>query len=64
MTKKLITVWILGTICLFIGSWIVGHLEYRIGVSQNSYILTLLLSFLLFLFGGLCWISVAVAAGD
>jgi len=38
-----------------------GHLEKGLGVSDLSFSFALLISFVLFLLGGLLWISVAVA---
>ena len=61
MSAKTVGVWILGGIFLLIGVWIIRNLELNIGVSEVSYVMTLLISLVLFLLAGLCWISVAVA---
>ena len=61
MEIKLIIVWILGGLFMMAGSWIVGHLDLTVGVTQISYAFALLGSLVLFLLAGLCWISVAVA---
>jgi len=58
---KLALFWILGTICIMVGSMISGHLEKTLGVTDLGYFLALLISFVLFLLGGLLWISVAIA---
>jgi len=61
MSAKTVTVWVLGGIFLLIGIWIIRNLEFNLGVSEFSYAMTLLISLVLFLLAGLCWISVAVA---
>lgn len=58
---KMVLFWVLGTICILVGSMISGHLEKDIGVSDVSYLVALVVSFILFLFGGLLWISVGLA---
>ncbi len=61
MSAKTVTVWVLGGVFLLIGVWIIRNLQFDIGVSEFSYIMTLLISLVLFLLAGLCWVSVAVA---
>jgi len=61
---KIITFWILGAICILFGSMIAGHLEKTLGVTELGYFLALLVSFVLFLIGGLFWISVAIAVRE
>jgi hypothetical protein len=61
MSAKTVTVWIMGGIFLLVGVWIINNLKMDIGVSEASYIMALLISLVLFLLAGLCWISVAVA---
>jgi hypothetical protein len=39
-----------------------GRLEKTLGVTTTSFVLALLISFVLILMGGLLWISVAIAA--
>jgi len=58
---KIVAFWVLGAICLLLGSMISGHLEKDIGVTDASYFIALLFSFILFLLGGLLWISVSIA---
>ncbi len=58
---KIVLFWVLGAICILIGSMISGHLEKDMGTTELSYVITLLISFILFLFGGLLWISVSIA---
>jgi uncharacterized membrane protein len=61
MSMKLVSVWVLGSVLLLLGVWIVQNLKLGIGVSEFSYAFAMLISFILFLTAGLCWISVAVA---
>jgi len=61
MSVKLVGIWVLGGVLLLLGTWIVQNLEFNVGVSGFSYILALLIAFVIFLLAGLCWISVAVA---
>ena len=61
MSVKLLTVWILGSLLLLGGTWIINNLELTVGVSPFSYLLAVLVALALFLLAGLCWISVAVA---
>jgi uncharacterized membrane protein len=58
---KIVSFWVLGTACILFGSMIAGHLEKGLGVTDLGFSLALLISFVLFLVGGLLWISVAVA---
>jgi len=65
MTKrnwKLVFFWVIGTICMLLGSMIAGNVEKTTGVSESGFWTALLIAFLLFLVGGLLWISVATAA--
>ncbi|MCD6496079.1 MAG: hypothetical protein J7K54_02295 [Candidatus Aenigmarchaeota archaeon] len=61
MTHKLVAVWILGAVFVLSGSLIAGSVDMSLGVSPASYIAAVVLAFVLFLLGGLCWISVASA---
>lgn len=61
---KIVSFWILGTFCVLFGSMIAGHLEKTLGVTELGYFLALLISFVLFLIGGLLWISVAIAVRE
>lgn len=58
---KIVSLWVLGSVCILVASMIVGHLEKTLGVTDLGYALALLISFVLFLVGGLFWISVAIA---
>jgi len=58
---KMTFLWVLGTACILLGSMIVGHLDKTLGVTNISYTLALVTSFILILLGGFFWISVAVA---
>lgn len=57
---KLALFWVLGSIAILWGSWISGHLQKELGVTEFSYYGTIFVAFLLILFGGLAWIGVAV----
>ncbi|MBU0530809.1 MAG: hypothetical protein KKC05_04000 [Nanoarchaeota archaeon] len=61
MSGKLVASWILGSVFMLLGVWIVSNLELNLGVSEFSYAVTLILAFILFLLAGFSWISVAVA---
>jgi hypothetical protein len=60
---KFIMFWIVGALLILTGSWIAGHVEWTVGTTKFSYLLALILAFVLILLGGLCWIGVAVGAG-
>ena len=59
---KIVAFWILGTFCILFASMISGKLERGLGVDETGFYLALLISFVLFLLGGLLWIAVAIAA--
>jgi len=58
---KIMVFWILGALLILFGSMISGRLEKGLGVSDSGFFLALMISFILFLLGGLLWISVAIA---
>jgi len=58
---KVVIFWVLGAVCITIASMIASNLETGLGVTRESFLFALGLSFLLYLVGGLLWISVAVA---
>ncbi len=58
---KIVTFWVLGAVCMMFGSMIAGRIDKTIGVTDASYLLALIVAFILFLFGGLLWVSVAIA---
>lgn len=60
MSAKLVLSWILGAVFMTLGVWIVSNLEVNLGVSEFSYIVAIVLAFILFLLAGFSWISVAV----
>lgn len=61
MSMKLVGAWVIGALLLVAGTWIIQNLKFEIGVSELSYGLAFIVAFILFLLGGLAWISVAVA---
>ena len=58
---KMVLFWVLGTVCVMAGSMVSGHLESGPGVTGTSYTFALVVAFVLFMLGGLLWISVAIA---
>ena len=58
---KTAILWIFGSISIFLGSMIAGRLDLSPGVNEMGFILALVISIMLFLIGGLLWISVAIA---
>ncbi len=61
MSMKLVGAWVLGALLLLGGTWIIQNLRLETGVTDVSYALAAFIAFILFLLGGLAWISVAVA---
>lgn len=57
----MVSLWILGAVCIMFGSMIAGRLEKTIGVTNVGYLLAFTVSLVLLLLGGLLWISVAAA---
>ncbi len=54
--------WILGTVALFIGVMFAGNLEWVEGTTETSFLISVVLAFLMLLLAGMCWISSAVNA--
>jgi Mg2+ and Co2+ transporter CorA len=50
---------IVGAFCLLIASLFAGNVEFVLGTTENSFYLTLLISFILILIAGIFWISAA-----
>lgn len=59
---KVALMWIVGAVFFLLGSVIAGNVQPGIGVDASGIALALLVAFVLFLVGGLLWISVAVAS--
>lgn len=57
---RLIIFWIMGSLAILFGAWIAGNVERALGTTDLSFILALIVAFLLILFGGFLWIAVAV----
>ena len=53
---------IIGAVGIFLGSLIAGNMEWVEGTTAWTYGLSVIVAFILFLFGGACWISAAVNA--
>ena len=58
---RTVLLWISGGIAIFLGSMISGKLDFISGVDDLGFSFALAVSLLLFLLGGLFWISVALA---
>ena len=54
--------WILGAISFFLGTLIVGNLQWVEGTTNASFVLSIIIAFLFILFAGALWISSAVNA--
>lgn len=61
MTAKLVFSWALGGLFILLGVWIINNLRMTIGVSELSYTIAMLVSYIFILIGGLLWINIAVA---
>ena len=59
---RLVGFWIAGALCIMFGSMIAGRLEKVLGVTDLNLFFGYLISFIIFLLGGLFWITVALAA--
>jgi hypothetical protein len=54
--------WILGTIFFFLGALFAGNIRWLEGTTDFSFGISLLLTFIFLLLGGMFWISSAVNA--
>jgi len=61
---KITAFWIVGALALFFGSMIAGKLENSLGTSDFGIAIAFLVSLVLFLLGGVLWISVAIAVKE
>ena len=61
---KIAAFWIVGALAIFLGSMIAGKLEVTLGTSDLGLLVAALVAFVLFLLGGLLWISVAIAVKE
>jgi len=61
---KIATFWIIGAVAMFFASMIAGKLDYTVGTSDLGFVVAFLISLVLFLLGGLLWISVAIAVKE
>jgi len=61
---KIAAFWIVGALAIFFGSMIAGKLEVMLGTSDLGLIIAFLVALVLFLLGGLLWISVAIAVKE
>jgi cation transporter-like permease len=58
---KIVFLWVIGSICLLIGSMIAGQLQRTLGTDDIGFLIALLLSLMFFLVAGLFWIAVVLA---
>lgn len=58
---KVVILWVLGAVCILVGSLIAGNAEAGMGTSTESFIISLVIALMFFLLGGIFWVSVAVA---
>ena len=54
--------WIIGALLFFFGALIAGNVEWIEGTTEASFGISVVLSFVLFLTAGMCWISASVNA--
>ncbi|MCD6399014.1 MAG: hypothetical protein J7L08_03770 [Candidatus Aenigmarchaeota archaeon] len=60
MEAKPLLFWILGTVFILFGAMIAGQARADVlGATTSSFAISLMLSFILILIGGLMWITVA-----
>lgn len=63
--SRAIIFWLIGSICVFIGSLVAGTVDPSVlGATTNSVIISYTISFVLMLLGGMFWISTAVMQGE
>ena len=59
--SRTIVFWIIGSICVFVGSLLAGTVDPSVlGANTGSVLMTYLVSFILILLGGMFWISTAI----
>jgi membrane protein DedA with SNARE-associated domain len=57
MNKKLMASWIIGGFFLLLGMLIIKNLDLVVGVTELSYVVTLLIAFIFVLLAGFFWMS-------
>ncbi len=63
--SRTIIFWIIGAICVFVGSLISGSVDPSVlGASTESVIISYIVSFVLILLGGMFWISTAIIQAE
>jgi len=63
--SRAIIFWLIGAICMFIGSLVAGTVDPSVlGATTSSVIISYTISFVLILLGGMFWISTAVMQGE
>jgi hypothetical protein len=62
---RTLTFWIIGAICVFVGSLIAGSVDPSVlGATTGSVIISYVISFILILIGGMFWISTAIIQAE
>lgn len=62
---RTIIFWIIGAICVFVGSMIAGSVDPSVlGATTSSVIIAYVVSFVLILLGGMFWISTAIIQSE
>ncbi len=61
MTARLVISWAIGGLFILLGVWIINNLKLTLGVSELSYVVAMIVAYILILIGGLLWINIAVA---
>ena len=63
--SRTIIFWIIGAICVFVGSLLAGTVDPSVlGASTGSVLVTYVVSFVLILLGGMFWISTAIIQAE
>ncbi len=62
---RTIVFWIIGAICVFVGSLIAGAVDPSVlGATTTSVAVSYIISFILILLGGMFWISTAIIQAE
>jgi len=62
---RTIVFWIIGAICVFVGSLVAGSIDPSVlGATTSSVLVSYVISFVLILLGGMFWISTAIIQSE
>lgn len=56
---RIVSLWILGSFCMLVGSMVAGQLQRMTGAGSIVFLIAFILSLMFFLTAGLLWISVS-----